>query len=104
MWWNVGYLVAIHGGITVRLLIIALRIISNKYCWQRLIPNKIKNVFRQVWNDVKDVWMNIFKVFSNHEKSIKSSEDYINHSMYFEAKTFLHGLTCSRRQTEYVIA
>ena len=69
----------------------------NKYYlfWQRLIPNKeIKNVFKPIWNDVKNVWTkDIFRgVFSNHENQLKSPEDYINHSMYFEAKTFLHGL------------
>ena len=69
----------------------------NKYYlfWQRLIPNKeIKNVFKPIWDDVKNVWTkDIFRgVFSNHENQLKSPEDYINHSMYFEAKTFLHGL------------
>ena len=69
----------------------------NKYYlfWQRLIPNKeIKNVFKPIWDDVKNVWTkDIFRgVFSNHENQLESPEDYINHSMYFEAKTFLHGL------------
>lgn len=27
-----------------------------------------------------------------HENQLDSPEDYINHSLYFEAKTFLHGL------------
>ena len=31
-------------------------------------------------------------VFSNHANSLDRPEDYINHSLYFEAKTFLHGL------------
>jgi asparagine synthase (glutamine-hydrolysing) len=63
--------------------------------WQRLIPNKeIKNVFKPIWNDVKDIWTrDIFRdVFSMHKNELKSPEDYINHSLYFEAKTFLHGL------------
>jgi len=63
--------------------------------WQRLIPNKeIKNVFSPIWDDVKDVWTrDIFKdVFLTHNNELNTPEDYINHSLYFEAKTFLHGL------------
>jgi len=63
--------------------------------WQRLIPNtEIAKVFSPIWNDVKDVWTrDIFEdVFSNHANSLDKPEDYINHSLYFEAKTFLHGL------------
>ena len=55
---------------------------------------KISKVFAPIWNDVKDVWTrNIFEnVFSNHSNSLERPEDFINHSLYFEAKTFLHGL------------
>jgi asparagine synthase (glutamine-hydrolysing) len=63
--------------------------------WQRLIPNaEIQNIFSPIWGDVKDVWTrDIFRdVFTTHENSFSSPEDYINHSLYFEAKTFLHGL------------
>ncbi len=63
--------------------------------WQRLIPNtEIKNVFSPIWDDVKDVWTrNIFRdVFLTHNNELNKPEDYINHSLYFEAKTFLHGL------------
>ncbi len=63
--------------------------------WQRLIPNKeIKNVFRPIWGEVEDVWTrDIFRdVFLTHKNELKTPEDYINHSLYFEAKTFLHGL------------
>jgi asparagine synthase (glutamine-hydrolysing) len=63
--------------------------------WQRLIPNtEIAKVFGPIWDDVKDVWTrDIFEdVFSNHFNSLENPEDYINHSLYFEAKTFLHGL------------
>ncbi|MCL6415798.1 asparagine synthase (glutamine-hydrolyzing) [Aestuariirhabdus sp. Z084] len=63
--------------------------------WQRLIPNKdIKKVFDPIWRDVDDVWTrDIFKgVFKHHADNLYSPEDYINHSLYFEAKTFLHGL------------
>lgn len=63
--------------------------------WQRLIPNKvIQAVFRPVWDQVKHVWTrDIFRdVFKKHEHRLRQPEDYVNHSLYFEAKTFLHGL------------
>jgi asparagine synthase (glutamine-hydrolysing) len=63
--------------------------------WQRLIPNKtIQNVFKPIWNDVGRVWTrDIFKdVFKKHEHKLDKPEHYVNHSLYFEAKTFLHGL------------
>jgi len=43
---------------------------------------------------VSHVWTrDIFcGVFAAHENALDSPEDYINHSLYFEAKTFLHGL------------
>lgn len=63
--------------------------------WQRLIPNStLSKVFAPIWNDVKDVWTrDIFRdVFVTHDNELDRPEDYINHSLYFEAKTFLHGL------------
>ena len=63
--------------------------------WQRLIPNSvIREVFRPIWSDVKDVWTrDIFRdVFRHPANQMTRPEDYINHSLYFEAKTFLHGL------------
>lgn len=63
--------------------------------WQRLVPNsQLKQVFSPVWKDVEHVWTrDIFRdVFKKHKNELKTPEDYINHSMYFEAKTFLHGL------------
>jgi len=62
--------------------------------WQRLINNKdIRKLFSPIANDVSNVWTrDIFaNVFKAPIKNL-SSEDYINHSLYFEAKTFLHGL------------
>jgi len=62
--------------------------------WKRLIDNKdVKKVFAPILDDVKDVWTrdifaNVFKTPS----SLQTPEEYINHSLYFEAKTFLHGL------------
>ena len=63
--------------------------------WQRLIPNAIiRDVFKPIWSKVDKVWTrDIFRdVFSHHAANLTRPEDYINHSLYFEAKTFLHGL------------
>lgn len=63
--------------------------------WHRLIPNvEIAKLFAPIWPEVNDVWTrDIFRdVFSFHENKLEKPEDYINHSLYFEAKTFLHGL------------
>lgn len=63
--------------------------------WQRLIPNQIiKNALKPIWNSVSHVWTrDIFKaVFQDHVHVLSTPEDYINHSLCFEARTFLHGL------------
>ena len=63
--------------------------------WQRLLNNaEIQNIFRPIWGDVKHLsTRDIFRdVFKNHDNKLEKPEDYINHSLYFEAKTFLHGL------------
>ena len=63
--------------------------------WQRLIPNRrIWDVFAPVYGSVKHVWTrDIFRdVFASHADQLTRPADYINHSLYFEAKTFLHGL------------
>ncbi|HRY50723.1 MAG TPA: asparagine synthase (glutamine-hydrolyzing) [Candidatus Paceibacterota bacterium] len=63
--------------------------------WQRLVNNRdLKRLFAPIWEDVKDVWTrDIFRdVFLTHKNDLDRPEDYINHSLYFEAKTFLHGL------------
>ena len=63
--------------------------------WQRLIPQKeLDNVLKPVLPkvervDTRDLFRN---VFSQPKSSLTRPEDYINHSLYFEAKTFLHGL------------
>jgi asparagine synthase (glutamine-hydrolysing) len=63
--------------------------------WQRLVPNSdLKRLFRPIASDVKGVWTrDIFRdVFAHHAPALTDPEDYINHSLYLEAKTFLHGL------------
>jgi len=63
--------------------------------WQRLVSNdQLKELFAPVWDDVADVdTRSIFRsVFPAEDEPPQTPEDYINHSLYFEAKTFLHGL------------
>ena len=63
--------------------------------WQRLVSNtELKSIFAPIWKEVEHVWTrDIFRdVFTTHDNSLDRPEDYINHSLYFEAKTFLHGL------------
>jgi asparagine synthase (glutamine-hydrolysing) len=63
--------------------------------WQRLVSNtEIKKMFAPVQSEVEGVWTrDIFRdVFATHNNVLERPEDYINHSLYFEAKTFLHGL------------
>ena len=63
--------------------------------WQRLIDNRhLRKMFAPVSKEVEHVWTrDIFRdVFQNRSDKLCSPEEYINHSLYFEAKTFLHGL------------
>ncbi|MDY6879517.1 MAG: asparagine synthase (glutamine-hydrolyzing) [Thermodesulfobacteriota bacterium] len=63
--------------------------------WQRLIPNQaIRKVFSPVWENVEHVWTrDIFRdVVKARSRDFTRPEDYINHSLFLEAKTFLHGL------------
>jgi asparagine synthase (glutamine-hydrolysing) len=64
--------------------------------WQRLIPDSLKPRFfrdelqSQVWgHQARDVFRS---VMSGHAGEIRSPEDYVNRSLYFEIRTFLHGL------------
>jgi asparagine synthase (glutamine-hydrolysing) len=63
--------------------------------WQRLLPpDAIEAVFAPVWSDVRHVDTRaIFAdAFHTHAPELTRPEDYINHSLYLEARTFLHGL------------
>ena len=70
--------------------------IDNYYLyWQRLASNRdLKQMLAPIWSDVKHIsTRDIFRdVFERHQGDLKTPEDFINHSLYFEAKTFLHGL------------
>ncbi len=63
--------------------------------WQRLLVNgELKSAFAPVWDQVSHVRpRDIFRaVFPKGFPTPKTPEDYVNASLYFEAKTFLHGL------------
>lgn len=63
--------------------------------WQRLTTrDNRKNIFAPIASEVANVDpKEIFRnVFLNTKIPLEKPEDYINHSLYFEAKTFLHGL------------
>ncbi len=63
--------------------------------WARLIPNSVLPTFftPEVWREVQDVHaVDIFRTAFPDSSAPESPEDYINHSLYLEAKTFLHGL------------
>jgi asparagine synthase (glutamine-hydrolysing) len=63
--------------------------------WQRLVDNQsLKKIFSPIRNEISGVWTrDIFEgVFRSHSNALKSPADYVNHSLYFEAKTFLQGL------------
>jgi asparagine synthase (glutamine-hydrolysing) len=72
--------------------------IDNYYkYWSRLIPDSLKPHFYQahVYKDIfhyntKDVFKGVFK--NKDFKAVNTPEEYINNSLYFESKTFLHGL------------
>ena len=48
---------------------------------------------KPILKEVRNVWTrDIFRdIFKTHQNELDKAEDYI-HSLYFEAKTFLHGL------------
>ncbi|WCB46377.1 asparagine synthase (glutamine-hydrolyzing) [Nitratidesulfovibrio vulgaris] len=63
--------------------------------WQRLVPNStLKKLFAPIWDEVSGVWTrDIFRdVFHRRHTEMCGSEEYVNHSLYFETKTFLHSL------------
>ena len=63
--------------------------------WHRLVPNEVlRDFFRpHVWRDVSDLrTVDIFREQLPDQHAPESPEEYVNHSLYLEAKTFLHGL------------
>ena len=63
--------------------------------WHRLVPDKeMAKVFYPIWKDIRHVdTSKIFcDIFKNRKQNVSTAAEYVNHSLYFEAKTFLHGL------------
>lgn len=63
--------------------------------WQRLVPNTvIHQLFRPITSQVQHVHTReIFKsIFREEHANVSNPTECINRSLYFEAKTFLHGL------------
>ncbi len=63
--------------------------------WSRLVSDDAaSHFFKPCWNDIKSTQpKEIFRnIFPAHLQKGNRPEDYVNHSLYFEAKTFLHGL------------
>lgn len=64
--------------------------------WQRLVPNVVIHQLFQpdVWNEIKDIQtIDIMaQVVGGSDGRLDRPEDYVNRSLYFECKTFLHGL------------
>ena len=65
--------------------------------WQRLVPDELRDEFfnpeiKRYIND-KDMKRVFSRVFTfNSKLKYETTEDHINNSLYFETKTFLHGL------------
>jgi asparagine synthase (glutamine-hydrolysing) len=63
--------------------------------WSRLVPDEQRSRFFApgVWQHVKDIdTMDIFRGQLPDRAPPSSPEDYVNHSLHLEARTFLHGL------------
>jgi len=64
--------------------------------WQRLLPDDetYRRLLAPIWRDVRHVdRREIFRsVFKDPPKRLSGPQDYVNKSLYFEAKTFLHGV------------
>jgi asparagine synthase (glutamine-hydrolysing) len=64
--------------------------------WQRLVPNKIIHRLFQphIWEVLKDkLTIDVFRdVIASHVPETLTPQAYVNQSLYFECKSFLHGL------------
>ncbi|MEL6823073.1 MAG: asparagine synthase C-terminal domain-containing protein, partial [Calditrichota bacterium] len=64
--------------------------------WLRLIPDRFKPDFFQpdIYSEIEThPTIDVFRSVMKEERfSVNSPEEYINRSLYFEIKTFLHGL------------
>jgi asparagine synthase (glutamine-hydrolysing) len=63
--------------------------------WSRLVPDEQRSGFfaAGVWQEVKDIDTGeIFRSQLPDAEAPRSPEEYVNHSLHLEARTFLHGL------------
>jgi asparagine synthase (glutamine-hydrolysing) len=63
--------------------------------WHRLIPNSVMPRFfhSEVWKDIEELrTIDVFRAKFPDTRAPATPEEYVNHSLYLEAKTFLHGL------------
>jgi asparagine synthase (glutamine-hydrolysing) len=64
--------------------------------WQRLVPNTVIHRLFQpaIWNLVKDTrTIDVMReVINGSKQPLERPEHFVNQSLYFESKTFLHGL------------
>jgi len=63
--------------------------------WQRLMPNTVlREALKPIWSNVSQVWTrDIFRnVFPANVEHRTDPVSCVNHSLYFEARTFLHGV------------
>jgi asparagine synthase (glutamine-hydrolysing) len=63
--------------------------------WQRMVPSgTMPRLLAPVWDEARHTSsIDIFRgVFKEHASELRRPQDYVNHSLYFEAKTFLNGL------------
>lgn len=69
----------------------------NKYYafWSRLVPDEAQPRFfnADVWRQIRDIdTTEIFRGELPHRDAPQSAAEYVNQSLYLEARTFLHGL------------
>jgi asparagine synthase (glutamine-hydrolysing) len=64
--------------------------------WQRLIPDSLKPRFFRAEHQPRvlgHLTSEVFaRVMNGHAAGLSSAADYVNRSLYFESRTFLHGL------------
>ena len=63
--------------------------------WHRLIPNsELAGFFRpEVWDEMKELrTIETFRSQFPDTRAPRNAEEYVDHSLYLEARTFLHGL------------
>lgn len=70
--------------------------------WVRLIPESLRRqIFAPIWNEARqvdtraifeEVFTTRFARMAPQAGKTLRPEDYVNHCLYFESKTFLHGL------------